>query len=57
VIERRFSGKKITGSRYERDKECGRGLKAEAAKVTSVEIQLAFLPVEINCLNITVATT
>jgi hypothetical protein len=35
----------------------GRGIKDEAAKVTSVEIQLAFLPVKINCLNITLTAT
>jgi hypothetical protein len=35
----------------------GIGVKDEAAKVTSVEIQLAFLPVKINRPNITLTTT
>lgn len=43
--------------RYERDRERKEGVKDEAAKEISVEIQLVFLPVKINCLNITLTAT
>jgi len=43
--------------RYERDREREEGVKDEAAKEISVEIQLVFLPVKINCLNITLTAT
>jgi hypothetical protein len=52
VFGRRISGKKRAGSRYERDTKW-----VEAAKVTSFEIQLPFLPIKINFLNITLPTT
>jgi hypothetical protein len=54
--------KGVLAERREQDRgskgiKMGRVVKDEVTKVTSVEIQLAFLPVKINYLNITLTAT